>query len=164
MHGIGDELSSIDPEDLTPMGAAAHATTPAPLSADDEVIGLRLQLFERDFASRLGRDPMAAGLALYGQLLRGRCPDPKAFADFVAMYPPTPGQGRPRAAAPMPAASAQPVERELSPIMQDHADRALAVIDDELLDDDLAYELEDEAEGDDDVDLEAIADDDEALS
>jgi len=84
-----------DPKDMpdgAPMalaGGAPHLTAFNP--ADAEVVKLRMEIFQRDFASRLGRDPMAAGVALYGQILQGKRVEPKAFTDFVAMFPPVPG-------------------------------------------------------------------------
>jgi hypothetical protein len=65
-----------------------------PLSAaDEELIELKLQLFARDYANRLGRDPMSAGLAIYRTILRGQTPSAEDFSDFVAMYPPAPRRG-----------------------------------------------------------------------
>jgi len=108
------------PTDLTGGVVAAQAAQRPPLTAaDEELIELRMQLFFRDFANRLGRDPMATGLALYRQVLRGEILEPKAFTDFVAMFPPTPTR-RPTADAPTTSASipttppALSVERTLS--------------------------------------------------
>jgi hypothetical protein len=73
---------------LPPVPVSAPAQRPR-VSVDPDVVELRCRLFESDFASRLGRDPMAAGLALYRTILSGDPVDPTAFVAFCECWPPT---------------------------------------------------------------------------
>lgn len=161
---VKSSSTTVAASDMTLEHAREFAALPAqqaPRSAaDEELIELKMQLFERDFASRLGRDPMAAGLNLYRQILCGERIATKDFTDFVAMFPPLNPRSNPRPASPLmdPAAQAStPTPLPLSSLAQRCADRFEASAGALDLGDDLGDDVDDDLDlEDDDADGEVL--------